>query len=243
MKNYKYKNNIILFFIIFNIFCNNIPADEAAPDDNLKYEIAKYSNKIFYEGNNDLVKKEIDLFSKKKINFKAQTTFIIPVKIPLEDNAIQKIEDILIDVESFNEIPYYSKRSGRTTSLFKDISILSDNINEKGNRIIVAKTTISPFKPCIMQFEIIKENDFIMFKAYNIDKMKYWVLTIVDEQKMVMLFAGELENNIFNCYGLGVADTGSFFIFRKTVEEEFNSRSEALINWFYSLFKIKLSGN
>ncbi|MCL2704961.1 MAG: hypothetical protein FWE72_01995 [Spirochaetaceae bacterium] len=241
MRNYQYK--FIIFFIIFNIFCNNIPADEAAPDEDMKYEIAKYSNKIFYEGNNDLVKKEIDLFSKKKINFKAQTTFNIPVKISLENNVIQKIEDILIDVKSFNEIPYYSKRTGKTTALFKDISILSDNVNEKGNRIIVANTTISPFKPCIMRFEIIKEKDFIMFKAYNIDKIKYWVLPIVDEQKMVILFAGELNKNIFSCYGLGVADTGSFFVFRKTVEEEFNSRSEAIINWFYSLFKIKLSGN
>jgi hypothetical protein len=40
-----------------------------------------------------------------------------------------------------------------------------------------------------MLFEIIKDEDFIMFKAYNIDKIKYWVLSIVDEKKMLMLFA------------------------------------------------------
>ena len=167
MSNYLHKNKIFLFFIVFIIFSNNIPADETTEE--IRYEIVTYSNKIFYEGNNHLVKNEIDLFSKKKINFKAQASFNIPVKIPQEDNAIQRIEDILIDIESFNEIPYYSKRTGRTTTLFKDISILSDHVGENGNRIIVARATISPFKPATMRFEIIKDKDFIMFKAYNIE--------------------------------------------------------------------------
>jgi len=241
MRNSFYKNYIILFFIVFTIFTGYIPAEETATEE-IKYEIAKYSNKIFYEGNNNLVKKEIDFLTRKKINFKAQTSFNIPVKLNPDENVIQKVEDILIDIESFNEIPYYSKRTGRTTTLFKDISILTDYNGENGNRIIVARVTISPFKPATMIFEIIKDNNFIMFKAYNIDKVKYWVLPIVDEKKMVIVFAGELDKNIFNCYGLGIADTGSFFILRKAIEEEFNSRTEAIINWFHSLLKIKLGG-
>ena len=235
---------MILFLIIFTFLNINISADETeitVEENDIKYEIVKYSNKIYYEGNNTLVKKEIDLFTKKKVNFKAQTSFDISVKLPPDVDVIQKIEDILLDIESFNDIPYKSKRTGKTTPLFKDISVLHNHINENGNRIVVLNATISPFKPATMIFEIIIDNDFIMFKAYNIDKVKYWILSIVDEKKMVMLFAGELNKKTLKCYGLGVADTGSFFIFNKVIEEEFNGRAEAIINWFHSMLKTKLS--
>lgn len=237
MKNYLYKNriaiNLIILLTTIFIINNKLHADD------IKSEVGKYSTTIFYGGNNQLVKKEIEVLSKKNINFKAQISFDIPVKIPT-NNAIPQIENILTDIKSFNKIPYYSKRTGNTTSLFKSISLLNDYTNPDGERIIIAELTISPFRPVVMKFKIIKDKDFIMFKAYNVDKVKYWILPIVDEEKMLIIFSGELDKKLFKCYGLGVADTGSFFILRRAVEDEFNGRAEAVINWFYSMLKIKL---
>ena len=243
MISYSHKNKVILFFIIFTIFIVNIHVGSANEPEEIKYEIASFSNEIFYSGNNRLVKNEIDILTRRKINFRAQTTFNIPVRIPLEDNIIQKIEDALTNVESFDEIPYLSRRTGRTTPLFRDISIHNDFINKDGNRIIIARVTLPPFNPVIMRFEIIKDKNFIMFKAYNIDKLKYWILPVINEQKMLILFAGELEGKVFQCYGLGVADTGSFFILQKAIAEEFNSRTEAIITWFHALLRTMLSGS
>ncbi|MCL2791640.1 MAG: hypothetical protein FWD87_00975 [Spirochaetaceae bacterium] len=243
MKNYLYKNlyknKIIFFFIIFTILICNIQARES---EEIKYEIVSFSNEIFYEGNNKLVKSEIERLTRRRINFKAQASFNIPVKIS-DDNLIQKIEDILTDIESFNNIPYYARRTGRRTSLFRDISIHRDYVNENGNRIIIAEVTIAPFNPTTMKFEIIKDKNFIMFRAYNIDRVKYWIVPVVNEERMLILFAGELDNNMFKCYGLGVADTGTFLVLRRVIEEEFNSRTEAIITWFHSLLRTKLSGS
>ena len=223
-----------LLIIIFSVSGFNIAAEEE-----IKSEIGKYSKTIFYNGNNPLVKKEIEDLLKRKINFKVQTTFNVNVKIP-QENAISEIENILTDIKSFNEIIFHSERTETTTALFKNISIIADYKNEEDERIIVADITISPFRPVLMKFTITKDNNFIMFKAYNLDKVKYWILPIVDEEKMLIICSGELEEKVFNCYGLGVADTGSFFIFRKTIEEEFIGRAQAIIDWFYALLKTKL---
>ncbi|MCL2294326.1 MAG: hypothetical protein FWC36_05635 [Spirochaetes bacterium] len=225
-----------LFFVLFVFFGVTI----AAAEDELKFEIANFSNRIFYEGTNPLVKNEIRAFTGRRNNFIAQATFNIPLKIP-QDNAIQKIEDILTDVGSFNQIPYFSRRTGRTTALFRNISILSDSIDDKtGNRIIIANVTIPPFRPVDMKFEITRADNFIMFRAFNLDRARYWIFPIVDEERMFILFAGELDNKILRCYGLGVADTGSFFLFRRAIEEEFIGRAEAIINWFHSLLRTRL---
>jgi len=243
MISYSHKNKAILFFIIFTILIGNIHVGSANEPEEIKYEVASFSNEIFYRGNNRLVKNEIDILTGKKNNFRAQAIFNIPISIPLGDNMIQQIEDVLTNIESFDEIPYLSKRTKKTTPLFKDISIHNDFINKDGNRTIIAKVTLPPFNAVIMQFEVIKDKNFIMFKAYNIDKLKYWIVPVINEQKMLILFAGELDGKVFKCYGLGVADTGSFFLFQKTIEEEFNSRTAAIITWFHALLRTMLSGS
>ncbi len=209
-----------------------------AESEQLRSEITFYSDTIFYEGKNRYVTEEIEHLTAKKINFKAQTSFIIPLKE--RANAIKEAEKALTDIELFNSIPYYSKRNDSTSPLFRDIKIIDDYTTDEGIRHILTEQTILPFNPAKMKFTVIRENNFLMFKAVNIEKVSYWIFPLIGENKLIALFSAEHTEKGLECYGLGVADTGSFLFLRKRIADAFNGRTEALINWIHSLLKYRL---
>ena len=194
-------------------------------------KVVSFSEEIFYTGSRKEIKDEIDRLNSRYINFKAQTSFSLDIADYDEKAAIDKIEKILTDVENFSDIPYYSKRHDSTYPLFKNITVLEDFKDNKGRRIISANQTIPPFKPADIRYTIEKHDDCILFKAENTENIRWWILPVITKQKLLIVFAAEIRNGRLECYGLGTADTGSFFFMRKRLKDAFNGRTESLIRW------------
>ncbi len=225
---------------LFILLLSAILPGEAWPQNNSDF--ISFSEKIVYNGKNKSVHDEIEKLNAEKINFKAQTVFSIPLLRGRKNgaDAVKRAEEILTDVKNFEEIPYYSKRHESTYPLFKDIRIIEDYNDKEGSRIIITEQTILPFNPARMKYIITRDKNSIIFRATNIDKVSWWILPIISENRLLTVFAAETEGDSLECYGLGVADTGSFFFMRKRLKDAFNGRTEALIRWIYSELSTKL---
>lgn len=227
-------------FILFFIFSPKTYFLYSQPV--IKAEVSTFSNEIFYSGENPLVKKEIDEITKRKINFKAQTTFTIDYPLDFESkngiSIIDSVINILTDIESYNYISFHSKWSGSEPYLLKDITIFKDYTDENGIRFIETEQTIFPFKPLKMLFSLVQQENFILFKVINTEPVRLWIFPILWKEKMITICTALLKRTetgyTLEFYGLGVADTGKAFLFRKA-KEEFNNRTETLINWLYNL--------
>ena len=205
--------------------------------------VVSFSEEIFYSGNRAEVKNEIKRLNSREINFKAQTSFTLDLPEEGVDNPVQKIENILTDVKNFSDIPYYSKRHDSTYPLFRNITVLEDYTDKDGRRIIKADQTILPFKPADIRYIIEKKDKYILFKAENVENIRWWILPVITKQKLLILFSAEVKGNKLECYGLGTADTGSFFFMRERLKDAFNGRTEALIRWIYKMLNEGFSGN
>ena len=211
----------------------------SAQDNN----IISFSENIFYTGNNSLVHEEIKRLNKGKVNFKAQTSFSmeVPESNLNSPDTVKKAENLLTDVNNFDNIPYYSKRHKTIYPLFKNITVLEDYLNNEENRIITAEQTIPPFKPAKIQYTIYRTDNFLFYKATNIESINWWIFPVIGKNKLIVLFSAELKGNKLECYGLGVADTGSFFFARKRIKEAFNGRTKALISWIHHVLDKNLA--
>ncbi len=206
-------------------------------------KVVSFSEEIFYNGDRKEIHQEIDRLLDRNINFKAQTSFTLNIPDTLGSSSISNIEKILTDVENFTDIPYYSKRHDSTYPLFRDITVLEDVTDKNGIRIITADQTILPFKPAQIRYTIENKENFILFKAENIENIRWWIFPVITKQKLLILFAAEIKNGRLECYGLGTADTGSFFFMRKRLKDAFNGRTEALIRWLHKMLNEKFSFN
>ena len=202
-------------------------------------KVVSFSEEIFYTGSRKEIKDEIARLNSRYINFKAQTSFSLDITDYDKKAALDKIETILTDVKNFSDIPYYSKRHDSTYPLFKNITVLEDFKDNEGRRIISANQTIPPFKPADIRYTIEKHEDCILFKAENTENIRWWILPVITQQKLLILFAAEIKNGKLECYGLGTADTGSFFFMRQRLKDAFNGRTEALIRWINKMLNEK----
>ncbi len=190
-------------------------------------KVVSFSEDIFYNGNRKEIQKEIDRLMERKINFKAQTSFTLDIPETGNSSSILKIENILTDVENFINIPYYSRRHDSTYPLFRDISVLDDIVDNNGKRIITADQTILPFKPAEIRYTIEKKENFILFKAENIENIRWWILPVITKQKLLILFAAEIKNGKLECYGLGTADTRQLFLHEETAKRRFQRENRS----------------
>ncbi len=196
-------------------------------------KLLSFSEEIYYSGNRKEVEQEIKRLTKRKINFTAQTSFSLKNIKYSNKNITEQIESILSNIKSYEEIPYYSKRHKKTYPLFKNITLLKDYKENANKRIITADITILPFKPVKIKCIIEKKDNFIFFRIWNTENIRWWILPVIMKEKFLIMFSAEIDNNRINCYGLGTADTGGFFIMRSRMKEAFNGRTEAVIRWLY----------
>lgn len=235
------KINPAILFLLFFIFPPTVDFLYSQPV--ITAEVSTFSSKIFYSGENPLIKKEIDEIIKRNVNFKVQTIFTIGFPLDFESkngiSILDSVINILTDIESYNYIPFSKKNNSTGSLLFKDVTIFKDYTNENGIRFIEAEQTISPFRPTKMLFSFVQQDDFILFKVINTEPIRFWIFPILWEEKMITIFTAHLKKtetgNILECYGLGVADTGTSFLFGKKAREEFNNSTETLISWLYNL--------
>ena len=200
-----------------------------------KKKLSLFPRKYFIQGSNAETAEEIKRITKRNINFKAQTSFSLHSPDSDDSAVLNRIEAVLTDVKNFENIPYYSKRHDKTYRLFKNISVLKDETDGDGARIIIADQTIPPFKPADIRYTIEKKGNCITFKAENIENIRWWILPVITQKKLLVIFSAEIVDGRIECYGLGTADTGSFFFMRKRLKDAFNGRTESLIRWIHKM--------
>ena len=181
-------------------------------------KVVSFSEEIFYTGNRKDIKDEIAKLNSRHINFKAQTSFSLDIPEFDKIETADKIEAILTDVKNFSDIPYYSKRHDSTYPLFKKITVLEDYKENEGRRIILANQTIPPFKPADIRYTIEKHGDYILFKAENIENIRWWILPVITKQKLLILFAAEIKNGQAGMLRTRYCRYRELFLYEKAAE-------------------------
>ena len=184
------------------------------------------------EGQNILKKyKDIDP------NFLIESFFILPLKDGSGEEVLQEVKQFLMDIESFEEIPYWSEERQKYFNLFDRIEVKERMSFDDGSRGIQAEQRMKPFKPYEAQYRYwMRGNDFI-YTSWNFGPIHYRFVKAVKEENMFTSLFVHAEEDALFFYGLGGVRAFTFFgMFGERMETSFTGRTEAFFRWFHKEF-------
>jgi hypothetical protein len=177
----------------------------------------------------------------KEVNpvFLAEIIMVIPVD-PNQDN-LDFIRNSLLDVTSFDKIPYYSVDDERWYKLFYNSKILSKLNNSSEKIQIEAEHRMKPFTAheTLYKYSLIK--NILFFQSRNTTPIYYKGIRAVKEGNMISILWIRDEGKQLIVYGIGGAKAFTFFgLFGKRMDAAFTGRINAFFSWFYDTVISKL---
>lgn len=153
---------------------------------------------------------------------------IIQVR-PYEGNEdlIERISQILKNVENYIGIPYYSERNKSWHDLYSEAEILSVK-NEGNSEIIDSRFYMEPFGYYTSQIKIKNYGEYYFFTMKNTQKLRYYDdFDAVGKEKMQAAILIFRENENWIIYALGGAKIISVPFTIKRAEVSFTNRIKA----------------
>src|SRR6056297_1323877 len=152
---------VIFFWFLFNVFAlsaRDLPFRDVSPEELSRLqrgervfrELDSYKDARFLAAD-DEGERLLDLLREVDPNFLAEILMVIPVNPELDN--LKLIQEILTDVTSFDEIPYYSVDNEKWYKLFYDSEILSKSELSDGKMRIKALHRMKPFRTSETQYD------------------------------------------------------------------------------------------
>lgn len=233
--------SVLLFCLVMGIFsltAENLPFSGLSDAELAQMQRGEYLFRVL-DSHEDSCFQSGDVWEHLKAlledvdpNFLAEIVMVIPVD-ESRDN-LQFIRSILLDVTSFDGIPYYSKRNEKWYPLFKNTEILSETSPTPGKDTIVAYHKMKPFDPEETVYNYSLDGDIFLFESVNNGNLYYKGFKAVKEGNMVTLLWVRDEGDRLIVYGAGGASAFTFFgLFGDRLTESFIGRVDAFFSWFY----------
>lgn len=236
------KTKIILFslFIFFittsvnaQIFNSNLTAEEQqriANGELVIRNIGKAKN-ISLNPINPIAEKAIQTINKLNPAYLAEVIQIIPY-VGNED-LIKNLEPMLLDVQSYVGIPYYSERAETYYDLYSSAEIKSHvkNGTETNMNVILE---MEPFGGIDTDIYLNANPNEIYYEMTNLNKLRYYdKFTCAKEKKMKSIITAFRYEDSIILYGIGGVDAPSIFFLKDRVETSFMNRIKTFCSYFF----------
>lgn len=180
-----------------------------------------------------IAERAIETMTKLKPAYLAE---IIQIR-PLEgnENLINTLSQMLIDIEGYIGIPYYSARVEKWYDLYEDASILSTVTNGNKTEMNVI-LVMEPFGNIDTDISMETGVNTLYYETVNKNKLRYYdKFTCVQpyNMKSIITVFPSSDNQSLILYALGGVDAPSVFFLRNRIETSFMNRINTFCSYFF----------
>jgi len=229
---------IIFFALLVSFFLVGASAENKIPENLFNQRLSDSDRKKLEDG--EILFESIGKIRNIKINETDETSQAINVMKSLKpnhlseiiqirpykgnENLVQKISEILGNVENYIGIPYFSERAQKWYDLYSEAEIL--NIENGGNaEIIAARFYMKPFGYYTSETRIEKRENYYFFTMKNTQKLRYYdKFDAVGKENMQAAIAVFRSGESWVIYALGGAKIIDLPFLVKRAETSFTNR-------------------
>lgn len=148
------------------------------------------------------------------------------------EDLIENLKPILLDIEGYVGIPYWSERNEAFYDLYSSANIVSKNIGENSGTMNVI-LVMSPFGSLDMDISLTNSKDELFYLMSNTKNVKYRGLNIVKEENMQSIVYAFRYGDSIVLYGVGGVDALSIFFLRDRIETSFINRIKTFCQFIF----------
>lgn len=148
------------------------------------------------------------------------------------EHLITDLKPILLDIEGYVGIPYWSERGGAYYDLYSSASILSENIGKNGGDMNV-DLFMAPFGNLNMDISLTNSDEELFYLMLNTKNVKYQGINIVKEENMQSIVYAFKHGDSIVLYGVGGVDAFSIFFLRDRIETSFINRIKTFCQFIF----------
>lgn len=183
---------------------------------------------------NQTAQKAIDTMTKLEPVYLAEVIKIIPYEG--NENLIQDLKPMLLDVQSYVGIPYFSERAQKYYDLYSSAEIKT--LTEEGETTKMnAILEMEPFGYIDTDIYMEANSDIIYYEMTNLNTLRYHdKFNCVKPKRMKSIITAFRDGDSIILYGLGGVNAPSIFFLRDRVEVSFMNRIKTFCSYFFTKF-------
>ena len=214
------------FTLTAQVFNNKLTSDEQqrlANGELIIRNIGKAKN-ISINGVNATLSKTIDTIKELNPAYLAEVIRMVPYAG--NEDLLEKLRPIILNVEDYVGIPYYSERHETYYDLYSSAEIKSYRLN--------AIMEMAPFGGIDTDIFLVTEDDSLYYENTNLNNLKYHEgITVVKDKCMKSIVTVFRSGDSWILYGIGGVKAPSIFFLRDRVETSFMNRIKTMCSYFF----------
>ncbi|MFI3258315.1 MAG: DUF6675 family protein [Spirochaetales bacterium] len=148
------------------------------------------------------------------------------------EDLIENLKPILLDIEGYVGIPYYSEYNDSYYDLYSSAQILSENISDTDG-VVDANLHMDPFGTLSVNISFENTADDLFYFMTNTEKVKYKGFTVVQNDNMQSLVYAFRHGDSIVLYGIGGVDALSIFFLRDRIDTSFINRIKTFCQFVF----------
>ena len=238
------KKSVLFLFFVFCTFSSSVALfSQALFNDNLAAEerqkladgeiLIRNIGKAKNMSLNPVTPQAAELIERVKKLKPAYLAEVIQIR-PLSgnENLIQNIKPLLLDIEGYVGIPYWSERAQDWFDLYSSASIVKNDVTETGSTLNVDLYML-PFGDLNVDIVLSDTDDGVFYSMINTGNVKYENITVVRPEKMQSFVYAFKYNDFIVLYGIGGVNAPSVFFLRDRIELSFINRIKTFCKFIF----------
>lgn len=184
-------------------------------------------------GVNDNTNTILNSVDKLDPNYTAEVIRIMKDDEAREISVTDQLESILLRLEDYAGIPYFSERHNRYYDLYKKVE-LKNSVTNGDTRKMTATYAMDPFGVFDCDINLKKNGDDLYYMQENLDKLRYYdKFTCVKPNNMHIYITSFKCEGYTVLYALGGVAAPSIFFIRDRVETSFINRIKTFCQYMF----------
>ena len=172
----------------------------------------------------------IERVTKLKPSYLAEVIQVLPVSG--NEDFLKKLKPLLLDIEGYVGIPYWSERNQRFYDLYSSASIVRSDISENDGNMNV-DLVMNPFGNINVDIDLTGNDSELFYRMKNTSGVVYNNMTVVRPEKMQSFVYAFVYNDFIVLYGIGGVNAPSVFFLRERIETSFINRIKTFCKFIF----------
>lgn len=214
------------------LFNKNISSDEKKQlqDGQLLIRNIGNAKKICLEETTLSSGNVIDTMKSLKPAYLAEVIQIRPVTD--NENLLSDLEALLIDVQGYVGIPYYSVQNKTWYDLYSSAEVLTQEKTDTGYEINT-NIEMNPFGIINMDMSVLRTPTQLLYKNTNTTPISYSGIKCVSKNKLISYVYVFIYEDWYILYGIGGVNAPSIFFLRDRIETSFINKITTFCEYMY----------
>ena len=149
------------------------------------------------------------------------------------EDILEKLRPVMLDVEDYVGIPYYSERHDTYWDLYSTVEIKEFTDDGKVAHLN-ALMEMSPFGDIDTLINVTSGEDTLYYENTNLNNLKYHEgISVVKKNNMKSIVTVFRSGDSWILYGIGGVKAPSIFFLRDRVETSFMNRIKTMCSYFF----------